>query len=353
MLHRPGLTILRHLLVFVICCFYCQSLLAVAPTHADLTHAKSLLKTDAQESWLLFHSAMPYLEDMQPSIKLDWYELGVNAATNIRSMEKGWLTTKLFYDNAWAIANANQKLFIVQHFARLASISKQFDQALALFNCAEQFKDDTRHLLSISNNKGAVFIQTSQWEKAKAMYLKGIALSELHNYQNVIAAMSNNLGEVWIKLNEQDKALEAFKKAYVIKARIADETSQLSSLSNMMRVVHAKKDWQQWDKYYALYKRLLSEVGLTEFQAIHDWMLASKKLDITNVSPDKSELSALMQIVNNMQEPDNKAFINEVAAGMSVAKPFPEPGKPESTEYHNPDLDDVIKQCNLFIETRQ
>lgn len=271
----------------------------------------------------------------------------------MRSMENGWLTTKMYYDNGWIIADLDQKLFIVQHYARLASISRQFDQALELFNCAEKFKNDTLHQLSITNNKGAVFIQTSQWEKAKAMYLKGIALAETHNYQNVIAAMSNNLAEVWIKLNEMDKALEAYKKAYIIKARIANETSQLSSLSNMMRVVHSKQDWQQWDKYYALYKRLLNEVGVVEFQVLHDWMMTSKKLALGGSMPGQEQLTQLKALARKLQEPDNKGFINDLAASMSIPKPFPDPVDSVTTEYHNPALDEVIESCKQFIETRE
>ncbi len=290
---------------------------------------------------------------MPPSIKLDWYKIGVEAATNMRNMENGWLATKMFYDNGWSIADLDQKLFIVQHIARLASISRQFDQALELFNCAENFKNDTWHQLSITNNKGAVFIQTSQWEKARAMYLKGIALAETHNYQNVIAAMSNNLAEVWLKLNEIDKALEAYKKAYVIKARIDSETSQLSSLSNMMRVVYTKQDWQQWDKYYPLYKRLLNEVGVAGFQILHDWMMASKDLTLGGSMQDEQELQRLKTIAAELQEPDNKMFINSIAASMDIPKIFPDPVNSVTTEYHNPALDEVIESCKQFIETRE
>lgn len=322
---------------------------AQTPSYNDLIKANDLLKTEPQQSWRMFENAQPYFDELNDSHKMDWFKLGVEAATNMRDLQRGWNVTKMYFDHSWNIADRKRKLFIIQHFARLASISNNYDQAYTLFDCAEHFQNDALHKLRIANNKGAVLIQTARWEEARAVYLTGIALAEKNNHQQILAAMNNNIGEVWMSLNELEKAIDAYKKAYIIKARIDNETSQLSSLSNLMRVIYAVADWQQWDKYYALYIRLLRQVKIEEFQAIHDWMLASKALSTENKTPDANTVSALATISLKVQSPDSKRFINEIAQKLVLPPPFDISDKFTSLASRNPELDGVIVSCQKEI----
>lgn len=287
-----------------------------------LADAQALVKQAPRQSLKAFEIIQPELSELSTETQIQWHKVAIESANNLLMIERSYQLTQDMYERYWSNASYTEKRFIAAQLGRYGSIQGDLEAALSLFTCSQSFSDSANDLLSSLNNLAVVYFKRAEWQKAKDTYLSGIRMAEKINNQPLIAAMSNNLGLVWLELEETEKAQEQFKNAYIIKTRLGNANSRLFSLHNLMQSINSLHDWQQWQLYFPLYKRMLEQMNLNELIVQKEWMLAYQDWKIKEILPPPPELARLVEQTNQIQNPTAQRYVNGLAVKMGLSEPI-------------------------------
>lgn len=328
------------------CMFFYASVALAIPFLED---AEANLKQDPDQSLVLFQQALPELSTLPVNQQIGWYKVAIEANNSLFEIDKSYEHVQYLHENYWNNANKTDKRFMAKQLGGSASMKGDFDAALTIFNCAMQLVESETQKLSILNNIAIVYIQTGRWEEAKDMYLEGIKLAKKVSDQGLNAAMSNNLGHIYNQPGETTKAQEAFKIAYVIKTRLGQTKGRLSSLHNLMQSIVQLKDWEQWEQYAPLHKRMLEETKIPELSAMREWMLAYKNWAESSKSVDDSKRQYLKKQSEKIQNPTAMKSVNAFAKEMQIPLPFDLKEESAKSELHIDYLRAAGEQCTAEL----